>query len=312
MAQRINMKTMLALLITATGSAWAQDTAPTQTTQPAAAEPAQAKPVVKVLDAGKGEKVELRYAPKVGQSFLMTMGMDMSMEMSMAGQKMPAQEMPKTTATMRVKTEKVEADSITYSMVVESIKAEGGPMAEMMNAMLGSVKGMKGTGVITSRGENKSLSFEVPANLDPTMGQSLSSLEDSMRNATTYFPEEAIGVGGKWQAITLIDADGIKMKQTLEYTLETLSDGVAKLGVKVSQTAEPQEVTNDQLPPGMTLRLESLLGIGTGSTTLNLAWLVPVESAGTSKTEIEMSADQFGEMSQAVSTKLRMTGKAVD
>lgn len=312
MAQRINMKTMFALLITATGTAWAQDTAPVDSAQPVAAEPTEAKPVLKILDAGKGEKVELRYAPKVGQSFLMTMGMDMSMEMSMAGQKMPAQEMPKTTATMRMKTEKVEADSISYSVVVESIKAEGGPMAEMMNSMLGSVNGMKGTGVVSTRGENKSLNFEVPANLNPQVAQSVSSIEDSMRNATTHFPEEAIGVGGKWQAITLVDADGIKMKQTIEYTLQSLSDGVAKLDVKVSQTAEPQEVTNDQLPPGMTLKLESLIGSGTGVTTLNLAWLVPVESAGTSKTEIEMSAAQFGTMSQAVSTKMRMTGKKVD
>jgi len=312
MAQRINLKTMFALFITATCPVMAQDSAPAERDPSGAAEPAETKPVIQVLDAGKGEKVELRYAPNVGQSFLMTMGMDMSMEMSMAGQPMPTQELPKTTSTMRVKIEQVEADLITYSMVVESIKAEGGPMAEMMNSMLESTKGIKGTGVVSSRGENKSLNFELPANLNPAMAQSMSSLEDSMRHATTYFPEEAIGIGGKWQAIFLLDADGIKMKQTMEYTLETLNDGVAKLGVKVTQTAEPQEVTNDQMPAGMTVKLKSLVGIGTGASTVNLAWLVPVESVGSSKVDIEMSADQFGTMSQSVSTKLRMTGKTVE
>lgn len=312
MAQRITMKMMLALLLTSTGSGWAQDAVPVDAAQPAVVEPTEAKPVLKVLDAGKGEKVELRYAPKVGQSFLMTIATDMSMGMSMGGQPMPAQELPKTTTTMRIKTEKIEGDAIHYSMVLESVKAEGGPMAEMMNGMLGSMKGMKGTGVISNRGANQSLQFEKPAGMNPTIGQTMSSLEDSMRNATTYLPEEAIGVGAKWQATFNVDADGLKMKQTMEYTLASLTDGVAKLEVKMTQTAEPQTVTNDQLPPGMTLKLKSLKGSGTGVSTLNLSWVAPVESSGSSRTEIVMSADQFGEMSQTVTTKMNMSGKTVD
>ncbi len=312
MAQRINVKTMFALLITATGTAWAQDAAPVDQAQPVAQQPTEDKPAIKLLDAGKGDKFELRYAPKIGQSFLLTMSMDTSMELSMAGQQMPAQDIPTTTSTIRITTTKIEGDAIHYAMVVESMRAEGGPMAEMLNGMLKSIKGVKGTGIMSDRGENRSMQFEAPAGQNPMMAQSMSSMEDTLRNAATFLPQEKVGVGAKWQAVYTMDADGINMKQTMEYTLGSFNDGVAKLEVKMTQSAEPQSVTNDQLPPGMTLDLKSLKGTGKGTSTINLGWLVPLETAGTSTTTVVMSAAQMGEMSQTVSVKIDMASKPVE
>ena len=70
--------------------------------------------------------------------------------------------------------------------------------------------GLKGNGVISDRNIIESFTMDIPETADPSVAQNLDSMQRSMREFSTPFPEEAMGVGGKWQVVNEVNNMGME------------------------------------------------------------------------------------------------------
>ncbi|MBK7405053.1 MAG: hypothetical protein IPJ41_10560 [Phycisphaerales bacterium] len=310
MSKRTHWIAVIAALVAA-APVLAQGGAAQPAPTPAAAS-APPAPVFELLESGSGAKHELRYAPKAGAAFDATMSMEMSMATSMGGQTMPSMQMPKMNISLHYVTGDITDGDIHYTAVITDAQAEGGPVAAQVNATFQQMKGLKATALMSDRGVTKSFEFEKPANVTPQIAQQMDSMKSTFQYANAMLPEEAVGPGAKWRVTSELSQGGIKMKQECEYTLVSFEDGVAKVDMKVKQSADPQELKNDQMPAGVKVELKSLEGSGEGTMSLNTAWLAPVSGDLGSTVIVKMAAPQMGEIEQHVTSKIGMSGKKAD
>ena len=274
---------------------------------------AKPEPRVEIIDPGSDDRQVLRYTPKTGASFTMKMKMQMSMAQSMNGQSMPAMDMPATNFTARMTVDGVEDGLISYTMRFDEVSVDGDDMmAQQMSAAMSGLEGLTGKGALTTRGLNKSLDFEGLDGMAPQLSSQANTMKSSIGDMSALLPEEPIGQGAVWKVITTLDQNGVVMQQTSTYTLKALKGGVLDLAVSLEQSAEPQDIENDQVPPDMNVRLKSLEGEASGTTKLDLSWLVPTKASVRSDVSARMLiTGPQGEFDQGtdITTQMTITGE---
>jgi hypothetical protein len=249
-------------------------------------------PVVKVTDAGSGPKKQLRFTAKKGLSRSMVMTMKMGMAMSMGANSMPMTVLPTMKLTMDMKVTEVSAAGdikYTFALKQPEVIAEKGMPAAMVDAMKNASKGMAGlTGyaVVTSRGFTKEADIKVPADADPQMKQLMDSIKQSLYQISAPLPEEAVGVGAKWDTIMQLTQNGMTLDQTATNELVDLKGDSGKLKLTLKQSAKPQKVTVN----GMAVNVLSLNSNGTGETNLDFTRLVPSQASVTMHSDLKMEA----------------------
>jgi hypothetical protein len=197
----VGIATLVAVLFVAplrTGVTSAQQSPPGF---PAAGEP----PVVTMLSAGAAPRTALRYALETGQSSTMEMGMLMSMAMEMGGMAAPEVQMPlmKFTATLEV-TEVAANGDISYRVKFSGNTVEDTPGVDpsIIAAMRGQnldLTGVESLGTVTSRGLTKSVTFDLDKVSNPQLKQTLGSMSSTIESLSIPLPEEAVGVGARWE-----------------------------------------------------------------------------------------------------------------
>jgi hypothetical protein len=135
-------------------------------------------------------------------------------------------------------------------------------------APLGAVTG---TFEVDSRGVTRRADVDVPPGVPPRLLTLLGNIRTSL--ISVPMPEEAVGVGARWQVQRLHNVGKIKTTQTLVYSLLERKDRVLRLGVTLRQSADPQEVAYDE---ATSLKVESYEFSGTGSMVMNLDALTPL------------------------------------
>lgn len=280
----------------------AQTQTPSMPGYPAVGAPA----TVSVLSPGAEPRKQLRYsiAPTLTQTMDMTTAISMSM--NLGGMAMPM-DMPtmKMSADLAVTGIATNGD-ITYSIAFTGMTAEGGadanPMvAQMMAGAADSIKAIKGTATVSNRGVVKSSKLDIG---DPTLQQVLGQAATSLENVSMPFPEEAIGVGAKWEVRNAVTSGGQTSFQKSIYELVSIDGPTVSLKATTEQTAPPQSVSNPALPAGTEMALEKLTGTGTGTIVIRLDSLVPTSQAESSVT-MSMSISMGG-MSQPVTSDMKM------
>ncbi len=266
--------------------------------QDAAGKPADTstEAVVKLLDAGSEPRKAIRFMPKKGdkQTAVMTMKMEQSVEV--AGQKIPPFPTPTMQFTIDVEVTDVAKNgdiSLQYVYPKAGVVDEGdaaSPAQAAVEGMLKSVVGMKGTGVLTSRGFTKSSEIELPADAAPQLTAAIGSMKESLAKISSPVPEEPIGVGGKWSVTQTVTANGLTLEQTTIHTLKAINGNSFDLGVELTQSAEAQEVKAPGLPPGSKMMLSSLDSTGTGKMLLTTNQMFPSSDLKTeTKSKMELS-----------------------
>jgi len=281
-----------------------------------AGQQARPAPQVEVIKGGEGSKKTLRYKPDEGASYIMKMSTKMSSSQSMNGQVMGEMELPTTTFMARMTADKIEDDEISYTLTFEEVKAEGDDMqAQQVGSMLKTMEGLTGKGVMTTRGYNKSLTFDIPGGAQPMIAQQLESMKTSVGDMSAVLPAEAVGMGAVWTVTTSVEQGGMKMRQTTEYTLDSVEGGVVTLSVKATQTADPQKIENEQIPPGMQLELTAFDGESSGKTSFDLGWLVPKSGkmTGSATVDMKMTSPQGNaEMQQRMQMEMDISGEPAE
>jgi hypothetical protein len=172
-----------------------------------------------------------------------------------------------------------------------------------MQGAMPSMKGMKGTAVVSARGIHKSINMDM-STVSPAFQQQMQAMSSSLENMSLPFPEEPVGVGAKWEVKQAMENGGMKTFQKITAELTAVQGNVITLSVKTEQTAPPQPVNNPALPPGATVSLVNLTGAGTGTMKVSLDSLVPTSEMN-SKTTTVMDMSMSGQ-SQRISMDMTM------
>ena len=236
-----------------------------------------APPAITVASTGAAPKKALRYAVPNGQKATMDLNIKMGMSMNMAGMAMPM-DMPGMMMTAESVVTSVDPNGdITYSLAFTGLTfdaaADANPaIAAALQGAAANITSMKGTTTISSRGVTKSAKMDVG---DPTMQQMLGQMTSTIENLSNPFPEEAVGVGAKWEVRQAVTAGGQTTFTKTEYEVVALDANTVTLKTKSEQSAPPQTVSNAALPAGAEMMLEKLAGTGTGTARISLNSLVP-------------------------------------
>ena len=282
------------------------------------AKPDSDGPRVRLLAPGRPPLRTLRYQAAVGQKGELSMGMTMSMEMSIAGQTLPATVLPEMRYGMEYRVTTVEpSGDIRYEFNFKDAKVNPGPNAtpavtEAMRGYLEKMSAMKGHVVVSTRGLVREADFVLPPDLDAQLRQFLEGMRQSLRQISAPFPEEAVGVGAKWETTLRATQNGLTLDQTALSELTTLEEQGGRLAVTVTQNAEPQQMQPPNLPPGARIDLSTFKSSGSGESVFDLRRLVPSRAEMKLHTEMEATI-QMGQEKQPMAMKMDLglstTGK---
>jgi hypothetical protein len=280
-----------------------------------AAAPAGAQ--VKLLSAGAEPRRPLRIQAKPGDKQKLGMTMQIGMNIGMGD--MPAQDMkmPAITLDMEVTVKEVAANGdITYETIMgdANVAEEADAMPQMVDAIrtaFEGLKGLSGTGTISSRGIGKSTDLKLPDDTNPQMRQTVQQMHESFSTLTAGFPEEPIGPGAKWEITVPLKSQGMTITQTTGYQLASVDGENLTVKSTVTQSAANQKIESPAMP-GLKMDLNKMTGKGTGEARINLTQVLPAQATMDSKSEIEMAMNLGGQkqaMAMKMDVKLKLEPK---
>ena len=273
---------------------------------------AGAAPAVTLVSPGAEPRIRLRYKPAAGAKETMSMSMTMGITMAMEGMSMPSMDMPvmKMTADIGVASVAPNGD-VTYDVAFTGMTAEALPgmdptMVTMAQGTADSIKALKGSVTMSERGIHKSSSMNVDQVTDPMLKQMLGSMSSSLESMSMPFPEEPVGVGGKWEVRQAIKNAGAQIFQRIECEVVSVDAQGITIKTRVEQTIPAQAVANEALPGG-SLNVDKGAGQSAGTSTMRFNALVPTtENSGT--TAMAVSVDMGGQVQKmSIETKLKVS-----
>lgn len=280
----MRLRLLLPLLCVALLSAMAPlPAAPVQTPAmagyPALGEPA----IVTVVDPGAEPRRPLRYvvAPSHRASARVSMGMTMTTHAQGEQRRAPV---PPMLIDIALGVTAVDPDgTISYDLTFTSFDVEdtGADPAAVaaMRAILSGIAGLTGSATVSDRGVTRAFRLDTDRLKDPRMKQAIGQAMSSVDNLSIPLPEEAVGVGARWEARQVTLSDGIHVFQKAAFTVESIEQQAVVLKSQLEQLAPPQLMSNAGLPSGTKMRLDSLTGSGSGTLAIRLDELMPMSSA---------------------------------
>lgn len=265
--------------------------------------------VVKLIEQGAAPRQTLRTMPKKGLKQTSQMTMKIEQTVIVRGQKTPAVPTPAMQFTIDISVTDVDPNGdVSFDYIYPKVELvddsdEPSPAKELMKSMLSSMQGLSGSAIVTSRGFTKKSDIVLPPNLAPQITAAIGSMKESMSRMSSPLPEEPVGVGGKWSVTQVIEANGIKMKQTSMHTLKEVKGDTFDIAIELTQSAETQEIKTPGVPPGTKMMLQSMESTGAGKMLFDKGAVFPVsEMKSDSKMAMEMVAG-----GQAIPMQVEMT-----
>lgn len=273
------------------------------------------EPQIKLLNAGAEPRSLLRLHPQVGDKQSQRITLKLGMTVEMQGNKIPAMKMPPMMMGVDVDVKSVSPEGdIAYVMTFTDAGAGEDPEAqpqvvETMNTALANLKGMTVAGVTTERGISKSADLKLPPDADAQIRQVMDQMKTVM--AQVSLPEEAVGVGARWEVKRNLKTQGMTLGQTEEYEITAIDGDAITLRTGITQQAANQKMQN-ATTPNMRMDLTKLSGKGGGSTTLNLSRILPTAATVAGHTEMAMIMDTNGKkqtMAMSVDMDIKVESK---
>jgi hypothetical protein len=264
---------------------------------------------VKLLSPGNEPRKVYRLHPTPSEMQKSVMNLKISMDIKTGEMQMPSVNMPAITVLLDLTPTSIDANgTISYDMVIEDAAVADDPnanaqVAEAMKASFGNVKGLSGKGKMSNRGINLETTMKEPAGADAQMKQALEQMKEILGNSASPLPEEAIGVGARWQSTKSIKSQGMTIQQSSTYELTSAEGDLLNTKSTMTQHAANQKVKNPAMP-GVDVDLVKMSGAGGGDIIFDLTRLMP---QGTIDFHSEMSmAVNMGGQKQPMDMKMGM------
>jgi hypothetical protein len=268
-------------------------------------------PTVEVLEAGKAPLEPLRLAPAGSASQRSAMTVTFAIQQS--GVSSASVKPPPTKATVETALQGVTPEgNLQVSFSYPSFEVlKGGDASKSSRRRIeqafAGLKGLSGQLTLTPQGVLVDSALNVPPDVDPSVASLVTQLGDQLRTLAIPFPEAAVGVGARWRASTDVSLNGIEAHQVYEYTLKKRNGSKVELGVRGTQSADPQTVELPNLAQGVQLHVQSYKTTFRGNNSVDLTSLLPVageiRSSGNQAFRIESGSDS-GTLKQHLSVHL--------
>lgn len=270
-----------------------------------------APPQIKLLNAGTEPKQRLQFTPVVGKQTL-TMTTNMTMEMFCGGQASPKFPIPATKVTIDTEVTKVDTNGDIHLQWAytdaDIVAASTYPplLSAAMRAEIAKLVGLKGSAIVNKQGKTKEVNLSLPSGSSATTKQVYEQIFNSLKQISSPFPEEAVGVGAKWSVATnSLKVNGMTLNQIATYEIANIQDNVITLNVSLEQHADPQNFNPPGLPAGASVKLKSLNSQGNGTLTLKLDQIMPIHSNLSILTNSEFNGrDNSNQKEMALAIKL--------
>jgi hypothetical protein len=223
----------------------------------------------------------------------------------------PPMKMPGMKLTMELTVKEISAEGLmTYDTVISDAGVVEDPdaipqFAATIKSAMDSIKGMSGTGMMSNRGESKGIEFKVPAGAEPQARQTMDQMKEITATLTTPLPEEAIGLGAKWEARTKVKSQGMSIDQTTTYQLVSMQGERATVKSAIAQQAKNQKIENPAMP-GLKVDMTKMEGKGSGNIVCDFAQVLPVSGRIESHSDALMAMD-LGAQKQVMNMKMDVT-----
>lgn len=288
--------------------------APSATSIPSTSTPTAAPAsieTVRLLDTGQPPRRALRYAWKLDrrESLAMDLRTSASTEAGGSKQEIP---LPPVHIVVAIDPKGVSPDgdlsyawSVTEAAVTSDPKAPS-QVAEGMRAEVAAVAHLAGSAVVTSRGLPKDVRVEDASMLDAgaATGQMVEQVRQTLLQLSAPLPEEDVGKGARWQALTELDSKDARITQTETFTLTDVAGDKGSLDDVLAQTAPPQPL---RMPEGRQARMHSMLASGDAKIRFDLSRVVPQRKFdGT--TRLVLGMDGSGKVAMTMKIAIGITG----
>lgn len=273
------------------------------------------RPVVRLIDAGAEPRTIASYAIAKGAAKPLQMGMDLEMSMESGGMKLPATKMPRMNLIFNFNTgdgagTEWPVDGKLSKITIDPKGAAQDQIAAALRPQLGSLEGLGMNYFVDQKGRIRDVKITLPPALPPMAGQMMSGMTQSVESMTSPLPDEAIGVGAKWEVFSRIVANGADLLQIATFTLDKRDGGVLTLDAGVRQYAAKDAINPPGMPPGAVARLTSYQCQGGGKPVFDMADVAPKSGSMSinSTMSIELKLDVEGKTEkQTTSVDTKMT-----
>ncbi|MBX3390890.1 MAG: hypothetical protein KF691_15685 [Phycisphaeraceae bacterium] len=285
--------------------------APAKAPDPAAEQPDEYGPVVKVLSTGDEPRERAKLSLHVGDVQFAVMEVDMQMKMAMDGVVHPSPPMPVISVNMRITVEEAFPDG-RWKYAAEFTSVDITPKDEtpaevvtMMRGMISEMAGMKMSAEIDSEGRQRNLEI-VSKIANPMLFQLLESMKQSVSQMAIRLPEEEIGMGARWEVDAKINVGGIAVRQRSTYRLVSREGNTVKLGISTQQSPAEKNAAIKNLPEGVSGTLVDIAGNGKGELVYDLLRVLPARGHITGESVANMDMEGPG-MKAKVDTHMTMS-----
>lgn len=268
---------------------------------------------VKLLENGRFPRQKLRLTPIPDTKQTATMTVNTDLVLSVNGQVNPQSDIPKIKMDIEGKITKVAKNGDIYSEffytnteVISKSNTNLEPL-EQMRSQLKKIEGFKITIVNDDRGNSKETNFDVPEDLDPAMKSFLESTLNSLKEISSPFPVEPVGIGARWQVTNNLILDGINITQIETYELIDRKGNTITIALNVEQNVDSQEINAPKMPPGVEMEVISYEGKSSGTMKMELNKILPVEYSAEANTNNKIKVTNTNNSQEIITeTKLNL------
>jgi len=222
-------------------------------------EAARAERPLKVLEPGAEPRAPKRYSFAKGKMDTRAATFRMGLSQEAPGAPPQSQNQPplKVTLMFGAKDEAPNTRFMAKIAKIELADAKGIDPRQKAEAdkMFGTLAGIDVTFVATPRGAVRDLSFPNDPRVEQA-GEILPVFQQAFEYALPPFPEEAIGVGARWEDLNEMKDQGVKATVTTTYTLKEWNGDAGVVVADVKRAAPKQQVNDPRMPPGTMIELE--------------------------------------------------------
>lgn len=262
--------------------------------------PAVAGPEIKLLDAGSEPRQVLRLQTKPQEVQRVKLSARMSMGLSVADK--PAQTIKTPLAVMSATITPQETNAqgeLVYEVAITdvTVKPEEGALPQLVQEMeksLGKAKGMVLLGTMTDRYLTKQIEAKNSTGTLPVTKEDLETLKETFSNSELVLPEEAVGVGARWELKHKKKKRGMMVDETIQHEITALEGNVANIKSTIRQSATSQKISNP-IMPALKVDMNKMTGSLTETATVDLTRIFPVHATADEQSEIIMSMTTGGQ-----------------
>lgn len=237
---------------------------------------------IKLLDPGGEPRSALRFQFDVHRRETVALALVVGLTLSMEPNKSAQAE----SSTVRMNVAIVPKDltpqgDLRFELRIDSAEAlADDPNARpealtALNEQLALLVGLTGQALVTPRGVTRQVALQVPGNVPPTTRQVIQTLYGSLGMLASPLPEEAVGVGARWEVRIPLDTPGVGLVQTSTHVLKTFGESRGEMNVAIRQEVLPAASSRPGAQPTPGAELMSLDSHGEGTVAFDLARLVP-------------------------------------